>query len=254
MAKRFTDTNKWGKGFFTELSTTMKVVWIYLCDNCDHAGVWDINMPLLSFHVGEKISIKDLESNFDEKISIHGDKIFLETFIDFQYGKLNPNNKVHKSVIKRLEKLGASKGLASPKLGASSQNEEELKGLGRGLEGAKDKAKDKDKDKDKERSSSISKFSFYELVDLYPKPTPRPEKVMQALALEIKSANDFVSFKRSIQNYTKQCEREGRAIHYYKSLENFISEWRFWLTHKPEKTDFEKSQENFLSWAKGDQK
>lgn len=134
MAKRLTDTDKWEKESFSELSLKMKLVWIYLCDKCDHAGVWEPNFKLLSFNLGETVSREEIELAFGEKIRWIGKKIFLPSFVDFQYGELNAENRVHRSVLKRLEKLQI-KPLASPLLGAAL--------------GAKDKDKEKDKEKDR---------------------------------------------------------------------------------------------------------
>lgn len=136
MAKRFTDTEKWSHAWFRKLSPKMKCAWIYLCDKCDHAGIWTSDFESLSFHVGEDVTEKELLEVFAEKITrIKSDKFLLQAFIDFQYGPLNPVNRVHQSVISRLEKEGLKdlkKDLISP------------------LKWAKDKDKDKDKEKDKE--------------------------------------------------------------------------------------------------------
>lgn len=129
MAKRFTDTGKWAKESFSELSLKMKLVWIYLCDNCNHAGIWDINLKLISFQIGEEIGIEDLKNGLKDKIIfLENKKIFIPTFVDFQYGELNDANRAHKSVIDILKKEGA------------------FEGLNRSLQGRKDKEKDKDKD------------------------------------------------------------------------------------------------------------
>ena len=133
MSKRFTDSSKWDKGFFSDLNAKMKLTWLYLCDKCDHAGVWDINIKLLNFQTGESCTIEEIESTFAGKIYIKDGKLLILPFIEFQYGSLNPNNRVHQSVISKLEKLGLYQPLLSP------------------LQGAKDKEEDKDKLKYKEK-------------------------------------------------------------------------------------------------------
>lgn len=135
MAKRFTDTNKWQKGFFAELSNSMKLAWIYICDNCNHAGIWDVNLKLLSFHLNQKITKQDLAEAFGSKLHWFDNerKIHIQSFIDFQYGELNQANRVHKSILKILEKEAPSMGLS------------------RGLLAPKDKEKEKEKEKDKEK-------------------------------------------------------------------------------------------------------
>jgi len=43
MPKRLTATEKWNDPWFCGLNIEDKLFWIYLCDNCDHAGIykWD---------------------------------------------------------------------------------------------------------------------------------------------------------------------------------------------------------------------
>lgn len=146
MAKRFTDTAKWDKAWFRRLSPKMKCTWEYITHRCDHAGVWEIDCDTLSFFIGEDVSLFEITECFGDKIRIlESGKIHIPGFIEFQYGHLNPDNRVHKSVIQRLEKVGASKPLASP------------------LEGAKDKDKDKDKEKDKDKDKEKSAVQSEEI-------------------------------------------------------------------------------------------
>ena len=133
MAKRFTDTEKWKKKFFRGLQAPYKLVWLYLLDECNHAGVWDVEFDVLKIRTG-------ITCNEEEILRIFGDKIipfdnsekwYIDDFISFQYGELNQENRAHKSVISLINKY-KNKGLRSP------------------LQGAMDKDKDKDKEKDKE--------------------------------------------------------------------------------------------------------
>lgn len=144
MSKRFTDTGKWKKESFAGLSLKMKLVWIFLCDDCDHAGIWDINLRLLSFHIGESVTLAEIIHAFGDKI-LHleiQNKLFVAGFVEFQYGKLNPENRVHRSVLDRLHKVGV-KPLVSPLLGLYQKSQAPA-------QGAKDKDKDKDKEQDKD--------------------------------------------------------------------------------------------------------
>lgn len=137
MAKRFTDTNKWSKSWFMDLPTDEKLLWIYLLDTCDHAGIGEINWKLTSFMVG--FQVESMPWSFTKQITmINEKKYFIKDFIDFQYGVLSENNRAHNSVIAILKKYNLleqapNKPLTSP------------------LQGAKDKDKDKDKDKVKDK-------------------------------------------------------------------------------------------------------
>ena len=43
MSYRFTNTDKWNDSWFCELTQIQKLLFIYLCDNCDIAGFIEIN-------------------------------------------------------------------------------------------------------------------------------------------------------------------------------------------------------------------
>jgi hypothetical protein len=110
MANRFTATEKWSDPWFCELSEKDKLFWIYLVDNCDHAGIWQVNWPLVRFYIKDYVLN---EKSFNGRIvKLREDKWFIPKFIEFQYKTgLNPENRAHQSVLNILEKEGASKGL-----------------------------------------------------------------------------------------------------------------------------------------------
>lgn len=116
MAKRMTDTDKWKKRFVRDLSPQHKLLWFYILDDCNHAGIWEVDLEVASIRVGFELSHDSLPSSFGEKVISfdNGDKWFIPDFINFQYGELNPNSNVHKSVIHLLERYnleGYVKGL-----------------------------------------------------------------------------------------------------------------------------------------------
>ena len=143
MAKRYVDTDMWKKKWFRTLSTKMKNVWIYLITMCDHAGLYEVDIDLMGLFIGESITQEEIMDCLSQQIEvIDEDKWFLPKFVKFQYNvtdptELNPNNRVHKSVIDILSSYhlveGSTKTLPSP-----------LKKDIRVTRGAKDKDKDKD--------------------------------------------------------------------------------------------------------------
>ena len=152
MAKRFTDTDKWKKPFIKSLQAPYKLLWLYICDDCDHAGIWQVDMEVAQIRVGEKLSESRALDFFGEKIIPfdNGTKWFIPSFLEFQYPTgLNPDNKAHGGIIKILEKYNLVddnfKPLASP------------------LNGAMDMDKDMDKvmdmDKDKDKDMDINKYA-----------------------------------------------------------------------------------------------
>lgn len=129
MAKRFTDTEKFKDKWYRRLTPVLKCLWEYLISECNHAGVLEIDLEAMSFHIGAEISLKDLKKFDDRIFFISDDLIFIPKFISFQYGELNPENKVHRSVLEILNKynLDPSKPLASTLLGTKDKDKESVK-------------------------------------------------------------------------------------------------------------------------------
>lgn len=146
MAKRMTDTDKWKKRFVRELSPQHKLLWFYILDDCNHAGIWEVDIEVASIRVGYELVYDMLPKEFLDKVVIfdNGDKWFIPDFIDFQYGELNPNSNVHKSVIALLNKY-------------------KLEGYVKGLQTLPDTVQDKDKVKDKVK---VKRFVKPKVVDI----------------------------------------------------------------------------------------
>lgn len=207
MAKRFTDTGKWGKASFTELSNEWKLVWIYLCDSCDHAGIWDVNWKLMAFHLGQPFSRALLEQAFGDKIRFLSEtKLFLPSFIEFQYGTLNPDNRAHLSVINRLEKEGANKGLK------------------RSLQGRKDKDKDKDTVKDKEKE----KEAFNNFWKDYPNKVEK-QKAEEIYGRLFRAGVDPATLIAARDRYREQCKTKGTASDFVKMPTTFLNNYKSFL-------------------------
>ncbi len=144
MAKRFSDTEKWKKQWIRKLPKDYKLLWIYILDDCNHAGIWDVDLEVAELRLGIEVSDANALRYFGDKVVAidNGVKWFIPGFIDFQYGQLNSNNKLHNSVINLLKKDGVFDGLTSP------------------LQGAKDKEKEKDKDKERDKEKNKVKKRF----------------------------------------------------------------------------------------------
>lgn len=134
MAKRFTDNQKWNKPFFRGLPAPYKILWLYICDECDHAGIWQVDFDVAKIKTGCELNLEDALKHFGDKVVVFdgNEKMFIQDFIDFQYGTLNPENRAHNSVIAILSKYKLNK---------------KNKGDARSLEGRKDMDKDMVKDK-----------------------------------------------------------------------------------------------------------
>lgn len=103
MAKKLTDTNKWDKEWFQNLSLKHKCLWLYICDKCNNAGVWDVNFKLASFLIGETITEEDLKPFGDRVVKMSDSKILLPDYVYFQCGVLSHESKPHNAVIKLLK-------------------------------------------------------------------------------------------------------------------------------------------------------
>lgn len=104
------------------LKKDAKLFWIYLITSCNHAGIIELNEPLIKLQTGIgnlETVIKELDNRL---VTLNDDYIFMPKFIEYQYPKF-PNSKVkaQKSVIDILirydlwdiEKQTLTKGLGN---------------------------------------------------------------------------------------------------------------------------------------------
>lgn len=116
MPNRFTATEKWQKAWFCALNSTNKLVWNYICDNCNNAGIWDINWPILEFHTGTPTPVNPAvfgvrDDLLPRVITLPNNRWFIPGFVLFQQkisnlSDLNPDNNSHKNIIYLLKKDG----------------------------------------------------------------------------------------------------------------------------------------------------
>ena len=157
MAKRMSETEKWKDPWFSELSNDYKIIWLYLLDDCDNAGIWQCNMKMLNFNCNTTFTQTDLLNTFKKRLSkISEDRFIINKFCEFQYGEqfLNSKNKAVVSAINKLnrynliENIKGINTLSIPYQYSidTPKEQEQVK--------VKDKIKDKEKDKaiNKERS------------------------------------------------------------------------------------------------------
>lgn len=146
MAKRFTDSNKWDDPFFTSLPNDIKLVWLYMLDKCDHAGIYKINFDMMKYQCNCKRSPEQILSFFRDRIlRINGEKILIIKFIKFQYQKgLNSNKPAIIGVRNILEQHGL--------LDKIDEIYNDSLTITNDYAIIKDKDKDKDKEKDKDKN------------------------------------------------------------------------------------------------------
>ena len=110
MGKRLTDTGKWDKIWFRKLSPTHKAFWVYICDRCDHAGIWEVDFETAEHYIGAELQQNETLEVFSKQFKVinGGSRWLIKDFIPFQYGKFNEDNKMFKPVKTSLERHGAS--------------------------------------------------------------------------------------------------------------------------------------------------
>lgn len=152
--KRFTDTAKWNDPWFRKLKPRQKCLWYYLLDQCDHAGVIDIDLEAAEFMIGEKISMADVGALGERVFTLPSGKLLITKFIEFQYGRLSQDCKPHQPVF-----------LAITRHGVSLEDIQRLsKGTPKAIEGFpigsqcvldKEEEKEKVQEKEKDKSAEI---------------------------------------------------------------------------------------------------
>lgn len=104
MAYRYTNTDKWRDEWFIELKPLEKLMFMYLSDNCDTAGFYELStrrlIADLHFTEGEvKQSLKGIEKAYVLSRDRH--VLFLKNYCKHQKNiPLNPLNNAHIGIIK----------------------------------------------------------------------------------------------------------------------------------------------------------
>lgn len=106
--KRFTDSEKWSDKFFRTLTPTGKIFWIWLCDNCDNAGIWERDDDLFKIFSGTSVEVDAHLEELGNRVEIlEDDKILLPKFVQFQQGGMLQEAKApHRQILRILEKHG----------------------------------------------------------------------------------------------------------------------------------------------------
>jgi hypothetical protein len=146
--KRFTETLKWEDPWFRRLPTEDKLLWMWLLDHCDAAGIIDPDYELASFQIGFAKGFLTLPDTLSERVEVlPSGKLLITKFIPFQYGTLSPNCKPHTAVFRCLEKHG-------------------IKGYPKGINTLEEKETDKDQEEEEETApkkarGTVEEFQQY---------------------------------------------------------------------------------------------
>lgn len=105
--KRLTETSKWQDAWFRQLPPNLKLFWLYVIDNCDNAGVWNVDLGLAEFCIGTSIPLADAQKHLAGKYQpISETRWWIPKFVYFQCGTLREEAPPHKSIINLLKSYG----------------------------------------------------------------------------------------------------------------------------------------------------
>jgi len=103
MSKIFTDTEKWKDDWYISLTNDYRIIWQWLLDNCNHAGICKRSIKLLNFMCNTNITEDELISEMEGRLIIKNNIWFIPKFLKFQYSSLKSKKPVIVSVIKELK-------------------------------------------------------------------------------------------------------------------------------------------------------
>jgi hypothetical protein len=152
VAKRFTDTDKFIDPWFRRLSSKNKLLWDYLVCNCNQAGIICIDLEFIEMVLNEKYEDSVIKEHFSERlVNIDRNKWFIPKFIQFQYGILNPDSRIHKQIILKLEKEGINYLTLHKSSQTITDSSEQSVTVRKSSYGPKEKEEEKDKEQYQEK-------------------------------------------------------------------------------------------------------
>lgn len=221
MARRMTDTAKWDDDWFMNLSPVAKLLWLYLVDQCDHAGVWRVNRRLAAFQMGMEPNWDEVLNELGDRIAVlpGGEKWHLKKFVEYQYGPTpNDKNNAHLGVLKILKSLG----LPWSYLGATHTHTSPCLGA---LDMGKDKEMDSKRESPEREKSEQRKIFKDLLIGLMVSEGPKATRYWWNLAKENKLAKTF----EDRCDLVKWCVARGRergAVNHASDVVGWAKEWR----------------------------
>jgi hypothetical protein len=146
--KRFTETQKWEDPWFRKLKPEAKLLWQWILDHCDNAGVIEPDLELAAFQVGYPYPLDTLSELGERIAKLPNGKWHVRKFVAFQYGTLSEECKPHKQVLQLMAKHG-------------------IEGYAKGIHTLKEKDKDQEQEKDSPPSRPKSRGTIEQFREFF---------------------------------------------------------------------------------------
>jgi len=105
MAKR---GDKWKQDWYLKLTPQAKLYYTYFYDNCNHIGIIELSRVMMSAQIGfsNRVSVEEFLPELKEVVSLFkdGNKLWVKSFINENYGVIGVESSIHKTVLKELAK------------------------------------------------------------------------------------------------------------------------------------------------------
>jgi hypothetical protein len=226
MDKRFTDTEKWNDPWFCGLSVELKLLWLFLVDSCDVAGVWKVNKKYAEFVIGAPINWEEAGKVFNGRVIIpekSGEYWFLPKYLYFHYPHgLSWDSNFTKGVIMRLSQRKLLK-IVIERFGKSFVRVDQ------------DLIKSTPTPQNKNNIISSKYIDvFNELWTQYPKKIDK-SKALGHFTASVKTDEDAIAIRKALVNYLQYIEEEVTNEKYIKHAKTWFNNWKDWVEWKSEK-------------------
>jgi hypothetical protein len=221
VAKRFTDTTKWRNEWFRTLPDRAKLAWVYLCDECDKAGIMKIDWGLATFQLRFKVSPSIFKNWFGSKIHfLSDDRILIVQFFEFQYSQSKDTWSAKVEARKVLENLGFS--IVNNKLILSEESTVTPQ-CGDSVPTTLIRVRGR---------VSISINELREKIEkIYSEHYPLKKGRQRGVERLLKNfgPDDVALFEKAVGAYKADCERNKTEPRYIQHFSTFVGHWRDWL-------------------------
>jgi hypothetical protein len=242
MSKRFTITEKWKDKWFMELSPIGKLMFVYMCDNCDCAGVWEVNFGLAAYQIKKDVpaiegAFKEIEKSYIRQ----GEKVWIKNFLRHQGNvPLSTKNKAHIGIANAIKSHGVFAQTILSHIEIVGNNdvfEGGYKGdisptsIGIGIGNGKGSSPSISKGGVGEKQIGINPDEIDLIIQEWNWGKSQPKPVSEAVQFNVRAdiarvlagdtytASDIIG---AIRNYRTVCELESSRLQHRWNLSNFL--------------------------------